>query len=121
MPNSYSNIIIGSALILDDSILNGDVNSAAAIEFSKLLCSAINANLTPDVNSTRSLGTGAKAFLNLYVGKADVGAFYNNVDPDADNTKDIGTSSKVWKLLYVNGIEGAAKGQILVNGLLGGL
>jgi len=109
---SASYIVHSSAQIDAGSIIDSDVNAAAAIDYSKLNSAAINANLIPDVNVTRNIGSGVKNFLNGYISKADIGYFYNSVSPDADGTQHIGEVAKNWADVYVNEIKGAAAGQI---------
>jgi len=112
--------LVSSLNILDGTIVNVDVNAGAAIAYSKLLSIAIDADLIPDVNVSRSLGSGAKNWLNLYVSKMDVTAFYNSVDPDVNGTQVIGTNAKCWKEIWVNAIYGEAADFIAGMALSGG-
>lgn len=64
---------IGSRAVISDAgqlaagvIVNAAVNAAAAIEFSKLDSANVDADLAPDVASTRTLGTAAKPFATIY-------------------------------------------------------
>ena len=111
--------VIESDDILNGTIVNADINAAAAIASGKIDLSAVAQDVIPDANATRYCGTGAKAWLYGYFSLADIGNFVNSVDPNVTNSQVIGTAAKTWKEIYVNSIKGSAAGQILVFGLLG--
>ena len=58
--------IISNADIVDDTILNAKINSAAGIVSTKLDLTAIAQVITPDATGTRNIGTSAKAFQTIY-------------------------------------------------------
>lgn len=107
--------ISNTAQIGDDVIVNADVNPAAGIEFSKLDYAAFDVDLTPDVNVTRSIGTGAKALLNLYTNRVSIQSFLNSPAPLNDDAQDLGDTTHNFRTVYTNAIEGGAKALIMAG------
>jgi len=111
--------VVGTDAVADGTLKNDDVNAAAAIAFSKLNSGAVDTDLIPDSDDTRTLGMSSKWFHYIYGNYLAFSYFTYTIKPSANGTQDIGDDTHRIKTIYANELAGDCLGQIMVFGIMG--
>ena len=112
--------VVDSTAIKNDTIIDADVNSAAAIKSTKLDLTAIAQDPRPSVDAGQDLGIPGKWWGKIFVSYLNLGKASTSIIPETDNVLDLGSSSRIWQTLYANSILGDAAIQSMLYGMIGG-